>query len=235
MLTEKDIDLLKSRIQNGEQPILYYVADYNETRDNNVYNAANKTHNKYKVIEVKIKDIHNAYFEYLNYVNDTEGKKYHVEEEVEHYDYKPENAVIHRYIVPNGKKSYSKDINPRIPSIIYGEKKIYNNFNDSGETLEYVSPSPIKPIYTNVLSFNGLSNSEIKSLMDNHKLDWKYMTLEQPTLVDGIEYDYITTNWFYLETVNYPTIEYPLIIIGENSSYFMSLENAWNFVRECEA
>lgn len=235
MLTQKDIDNLKLRIQNKETPTLFYVADYNETRDSNGYNASNKTHNRYKVIEIKIKDIHNAYLEYLNYTNDTEGTKYHIEEEIEHYDYKMENAIVHRYIVPNGKKTYSKDINPRIPSNIYGIKKVYNNFNDSEETFEYVTPSPIKPDYTNVIECGDLSEAEAKALLESKKLDWKYMTLENPAIVDGVEYKYITTEWYWLETINFPTIEYPLIIAGYSACYFTKLEDAWEFIKECEA
>ena len=232
MLTQKNIDNLKLKIQNGETPTLFYVCDYQETRNNNEANSIYKTNHKYKVIEVKISDVCNAYYEYLAFKEHPEN--YHVEEEYEHYDYINNHLCIRKYMVENLKESYNKDINPRIPSIIYGEKKIYSGFN--GDKLSYINPSPIKPIFTNTLEYGDLKGNDVLNEYEDGNLSWKYMTLENKEIVDGIEYQYLYTDWYYLKTINFPTVEYPLINVKNNKcSYFMTLEEAWEFVKECEA
>lgn len=231
MLTQKDIDNLKLKIQNGETPTLFYVCDYQETRDNNHLNAYFKTNHDYKVLEIKIKDIHNAYYEYLDYINNPNN--YHTEDEIEHYIYTQDKKFIRRYIVKNPEESYTKEFNPRIPSSIYGEKKIYDGGMDG--KVQYVNPTPIKPLYTNKLEYGDLIGNAIIEQYEKHNLDWKYMHLEEKAIVDGIEFEYLYTDWYYLETINFPTIEYPLINVKNKCSYFLTLEEAWEFVKECEA
>lgn len=236
MLTQKDIDNLKLKIQNGETPTLFYVCDYQETRNNNSNNANYKTDHRYKVIEVKIRDIHNAYYEYLNFKEEldkangdiTKINGYHTEEDVEHYDYKMEHSVITKYIVKNSNKSYSKDLNPRIPTEIYGERL------SSGNS-EFITDTPITPHFTNKLEYGDLIGNAIIEQYNNKNLEWKYMHLENKEIVDGIEYEYLYTDWYYLETINFPTVEYPLINTTRRCSYFLTLEEAWEFVKECEA
>ena len=232
MLTQKDIDNLKLKIQSGETPTLFYVCDYNETRNNNERNAGYKTDHKYKVIEVKIKDIHNAYYEYLNYINNPGD--YHMEEEIEHYDYMTDHSFIRKYIVKNPEEYYTKDLNPRIPSSIYGERKIYDAAD--GGKLQYDTPSPINVLYTNKLEYGDLVGNDITAQYNKGNLNWKYMHLEEKAIVDGIEFEYLYTDWYYLETINFPTVEYPLINVrNKKCSYFLTLEEAWEFVKECEA
>ena len=81
---------------------------------------------------------------------------------------------------------------------------------------------------------NLIGNAIIEQY-EKHNLDWKYMHLEEKAIVDGIEFEYLYTDWYYLETINFPTIEYPLINVKNKCSYFLTLEEAWEFVKECEA
>lgn len=240
MLKQKDIDELMNKIQNGETPILFYVCDYNETRDNN-NNADFKTNHKYKVLEVKLHNIISAYDEYLKFYADytsalEEHKEYpldhlinfHVEEDYEYYDYLDIHRICHKYIVPNGDSSYTKDLNPRIPSKIYGECKVYKD-------KEYVTPSPIKAQYTNLIEYCGFTEAEAKQMFEDGKLDWKYVKLDNNAIIDGIEYKYLYTNYYILETINFPTVEYPLVNVTEKCNFFTNLEDAWEFIKECEA
>ena len=355
MLTQYDIDKLKDRIQKGETPTLYYVADFDESRENNNLDATYKSDRKYKVVEVRIRDIHNAYYDYLDYINHKDN--YHEETETEYYDYMEDHAFTNRYIVKNTSGKFDKDLNPRIPSIIYGRKKVLNyynpvrfimeneqynfvvklhnmesrnssfteindldktisirvdntnwetlykdidiTFNDCDQTdiegnitrsayfttiekdrfneedstypvkvmcynhlvldsegnptlntvdtytlkvnkvdkKEYVTESPVSEvIYTNDIKYGDYIGVTLQEKLDSGDLDWKYMRLENKEVVDGIEFQYLTTEWFYLETINYPTVEYPLInTTDKKCSYFLTLADAWNFINECEA
>ena len=115
-----------------------------------------------------------------------------------------------------------------IPSIIYGyRRKIYVN----GELeQDHVDPSPVKEVYTNNPAYGDLHNEELQTAIDEHKLDWKYMILENKEIVDGIEYQYLTSDWYILTLENFPTIEKPFINIDQRSSYFRTLTEAFHYI-----
>jgi hypothetical protein len=241
MITETDIDNIVLELKDKDYVTLYYVCDYNETRNNNNLNSSFKTSHLYKVLEVKVGAVENAYYEYLNfkdkYLDAEEPTGYHIEEDVEHYDYRIDHCIITRYMVKDGEESYTKDINPRLPSTIYGETKIYE-FADTGEHLQYTNLSPVtgKFINKSAFKYGDKNRSEVQTAYDNGELNWKYMELENNAIVDGIEYKYVYTDWYILKTINFPTVEYPLINTRDKKcSYFTSLEKAWDFVKECEA
>lgn len=123
MLSQNDIDTLMRTIQFGEHAYVYYVAHMIEGRETDVLDEHSyKDISKFKVVKVEVEDIQNAYFEYLNYLYKPDD--YHIEEEEYYYD--PSARYIKHFVVPNAESVYSKDINARMPSIIYGyTKKIY--------------------------------------------------------------------------------------------------------------
>ena len=219
MLTQADIDSLMKKIKAGEPAYIYYVAHMIEGRETDILDESTyKNVSEFKAVRVQVTDIQNAYFEYLNYINNPD--KYHIEEEEFYYD--PSAKYIQCFVTPNGKKSYDKDITPRMPSIIYGFcRKVYNQ---DGTIKEVKDPSLVKPIYTNVMEYNGEKVQDIKTV------NWKYMKLDNPALVDGIEYKYITSDWYMLDLKNYPMIEKPLINIKNHSSYFMKVTDAFNYI-----
>lgn len=224
MLKQSDLDELMQSIQAGEDVYLYYVAHMIESRIGVLQEHTYKSVSDFKVIKVKLTDIKNAYFEYLDYVKNPEN--YHVEEELEYYD--PVTEYRHFYTVKNPPESFTKDLNPRIPSIIYGyRRKIYVN----GELeQDHIDPSPVKEVYTNNPAYGDLHNEELQTAINDHKLDWKYMTLENKEIVDGIEYQYLTSDWYILTLENFPTLEKPLINIDQRSSYFRTLTEAFYYI-----
>lgn len=229
MLKQSDLDELMQSIQAGEDTYLYYVAHMIETRHGLLQEHAYKSVSDFKVIRVKVTDIQNAYFEYLNYTKHPE--EYHVEEELEYYD--PITEYHHYYTVKNPTETFTKDINPRIPSIIYGyRRKIF--VNDDLQQ-DHIDPSPVKEVYTNNPSYGDLHNEDLKAALDDHKLDWKYMVLENKEIVDGIEYQYLTSDWYILTLDNYPTLEKPLINIDQHSSFFRTLTEAFYYIDQLVA
>ena len=116
-----------------------------------------------------------------------------------------------------------------MPSIIYGfTRKVYNR----DVIREVHDPSPVKVVYTNALEFGNSSPSEVEKLMNSDKLDWKYAKLDSPAIVDGIEYNYITSDWYILTLKNYPMIEKPLINVKEHSGYFIDLQDAFRYIEQ---
>lgn len=224
MLSQADIDSLVKTIQSGEPAYIYYAAHMIEGRETDILDEHSyKNVSKFKVVKVQVDNIENAYFEYLNYVNHPEN--YHTEEE--EFYYHPSAKYMQCFVVPNGKDSYSKDLNARMPSIIYGfYRKVYNR----DVIKEVIDPTPVKPIYTNAPEFGDKITSEVIEDINSGKLDWKYMALEFPAIVDGIEYNYITSDWYILTLKNYPMIEKPLINVNDHSGYFIDIQDAFRYI-----
>lgn len=224
MLSQADIDYLMKTIQSGEPAYVYYTAHMIEGRETDILDEHTyKDVSEFKVVKVQVENIENAYFEYLNYINHPEN--YHIEEE--EFYYHPSSKYMQCFIVPNGPDSYSKDLNARMPSIIYGfYRKVYNR----DVIKEVIDPTPVKPIYTNAPEFGDKITSEVIEDINSGKLDWKYMALESPAIVDGIEYNYITSDWYILTLKNYPMIEKPLINVNDHSGYFIDIQDAFRYI-----
>lgn len=226
MLGSIEIDTIKETCSNGNEATLYYVCDYGETRDHSS-DSDFKTIHKYKVIEVIVTDVLNGFREFKDYKLHPEN--YHVETEREYYDYSYAHVINRKYTTRNTSGPFDKDLNPRIPSRIFGEKKEYIK---DGELVVYEEPSPVTPYYTNNLRFK---DKDYVSYTDP-LIQWKYDHLTNPITVDGINFNYVYSNYYILITKNMPTVEYPLVCVTDiNCPYFMSLEEAWDFVKQCEA
>lgn len=220
-----DIDNLMRSIQQGNDTYLFYVAHMIEPREGLLDEHIYKSASKFKVIKVKVTDIQNAYFEYLNYVNNSNN--YHEETEESYYDCK--TKYINRYIVPNGSGSYIKDFNPRTPSIIYGyRRQIIDLVTKKFKIV--TDPSPIKVKYTNLLQYQDLVGNDVNEIFNSGALDWKYKKLSKVAVVDGIKYNYITSDWYILDIENFPRTEKPLINTKQISCYFTTLTDAFNYI-----
>ena len=226
MLKQNDIDDLKLEIDAGETPTIYYVANYLELREGMLDESNFKSNPKYRVVEVQVEDIQNAYFEYLNYIANPDN--YHIESETNWYD--PVTQYVHYYITPNAEESYTKDINPRMPSAVYGmHKELYLN----GELeSEWTDPTPIDCNYTNLLELNGYTTAETLSKFEAGDLDWKYKELEYTNTVDGVEYSYISSDWYILRLKNLPKVEHTLMKAGDVSSFFINIDSAFHYVEQ---
>lgn len=229
MLTHLEIDKIVKGLQEGAPQYLYYVAHYVETREGVIDESQYKSVPRFRVIKTKVTNITNAYIEVLRY--EQNPQLYTTETEIEMYDANIEYE--HTYIIPIPDKSYKNPLNPRKPSIIYGVSKSYTAEN--GDTLISLGDSPIKPIYTNALEYAGMTDGHVKDAYSKGNLSWKYITLNAPAIVDGIEYKYITSDWYIIETEDFPRTEYPLVKAGDKCAYFMNPEDAFNFIKECEA
>ena len=229
MLTERDIDILQQQIQDGQKPTLYYLCHFIETREGYIDEAHYKSIPRFKVLEIKINKIENAYFEYLNFVNNEEN--YHVESEIEHYD--EFTTYIHYYTVPN-KEKVSNGITTVMPSAIYGYRR---QTIQNGEVIsDYSDKSPIIPIYTNDIIYGDLKGDDLTAALDNKKLDWKYLKLDKPAKVDAVgEYHYVTSDWYVIECENFPRTEHILINTHDKTAYFRDIHDAFNFKAQCEA
>lgn len=226
MLSQADIDSLMQTIQSGEPAYVYYAAHMIEGRETDILDEHSyKDVSKFKAVKVQVENIQNAYFEYLNYLNNPDD--YHIEEE--EFYYHPSAKYMQCFITPNGKDSYDKDINPRIPAIIYGFiRKVYNR----DVIVNVHDPSPVKPVYTNAPEFGNKTSSEVMESLISGKLDWKYMMLDPAAIVDGIEYSYLTSDWYILTLKNYPTIEKPLINVKQHSGYFIDIQDAFRYIEQ---
>ena len=235
MLTQLEIDNIVQQIQKGEElPEIYFVAHYIECREGVIDAEQYKSISKFRIIKIKIAEIENAYFELLRYLRSggVNGEKYHIETEEEYYDTK--TKYIHYYSVPNTEEPITKDINPRMPSIIYGilRKKI----TEDDEVLQVINdPSPVKEVYTNELEFGDLKGKDLKEAYDSGKLDWKYMNLPAKQVVDGIEYQYVTSDWYILKAENFPRTEHILINTKTKNAYFTNLDEAYKYMQQLEA
>ena len=223
MLSQIDIDNLMKKIQSGEPAYVYYASHMIEGRETDILDEHSyKNVSNFKVVKVEIESIQNAYFEYLNYINNPEN--YHIEEE--EFYYHPSAKYMQCFITPNSNNEYSKDLNPRVPSIIYGSiRKVYDR---DGNIKEVHDPSPIKVVYTNALEY-GENIAAVEDI-DSGILSWKYMKLNSPAIVDGINYNYVTSDWYIITLKNYPMIEKPLINIKEHSGYFIDIQDAFRYI-----
>lgn len=237
MLSQKDIDLLMNKIQSNEPAYLYYVAHMIEGRETDILDEHSyKDVSKFKVVKVEVESVQNAYFEYLNYLDNKDN--YHIEEE-EFYYHPSTDKYMQCFITPNAEESYNKDINPRMPSIIYGSiRKVYDEY---GAIKVIHDPSPVEVQFRNVLEFYEYELNEITKkyepkrkekdeYLDKYK--WKYIKLNHPEIVDGIEYKYITSDWYILTLKNYPMIEKPLINANQYSGYFLDIQDAFNYLEQ---
>lgn len=230
MLTQSDIDGLMDLIQYDSPAYIYYIAHMSEVRQtSSTDKCVYKDISDFKVIKVRVSDIQNAYFEYLNYLNNPDD--YHTESE-ECY-YAPDSKYMHYYITKNLDDNYNLDINPRIPSIIYGCKRLIYTIN--GYTNEVTDPSPIKPIYTNSLEYSNKTKEQVNSDFDNNKLNWKYIKLNSPESVDGVDFNFVTSDWYILTLQNFPTIEKPLININRCNEYFINIDDAFRYIEQLKA
>ena len=106
MLTQADIDSLMKTIKSGEPAYVYYVAHMIEGKETNMLDEHSyKSVSKFKVIKVEVENIQNAYFEYLNYINNP--KNYHIEEE--EYYYHPSAKYLQYFVVPNSTMEEDDD------------------------------------------------------------------------------------------------------------------------------
>lgn len=227
MLSQTDIDNLMKKIQSGEPAYVYYAAHMIEGRETDILDEHSyKDVSEFKVVKVEVEDIQNAYFEYLNYVNNPND--YHIEEE--EFYYHPSAKYMQCFVTPNMKDSYDKDLNARMPSIIYGYiRKVYGL---DGAIKEIHDSSPVKEVYTNAPEYGDMTTSEIVSSIISGNLDWKYMALDPPEIVDGIEYSYVTSDWYILSLKNYPMIEKPLINVHQHSGYFIDIQDAFRYIEQ---
>lgn len=229
MLTEYDIDKLMQSIQIGKDTYVYYVAHNTECRQGQINEATFKSVPAFRVIKVKIRNITNALFEYYNYLETPTS--YHTEIEETYPD--SHSKYIFYYVVPNLKESYEKDINPRMPSMIYGYKRIC--YRGGVIEKDYVDPSPIDEVYTNALSYGDFNANEINIAFESKKLDWKYKKLPESIQVDEVLYGYVTSDWYILDLENFPRVEMPLINVKQKTEFFMTNEEAQYFREQLEA
>lgn len=230
MLTQLEIDKLQMQIQNGEKPEIYYAAHYIECREGVIDEEQYKSISQFRPIKIKISEISNAYFEVLNYQKNK--SKYHIESEEAYYDVNLK--YIHYYTVPNAASSYKKDLNPRMPSIIYGYTREY--FDNNGTLIKTMNePSPVKAVFTNDLQYGTLKGNDIINAYNNKKLNWKYMTLENKEIVDGVEYKYVTSDWYILKCVNFPKNEHILVNTKNKNAYFVNLTDAFKYIDQLRA
>ena len=89
-------------------------------------------------------------------------------------------------------------------------------------------PSPVKAVFTNDLQYGTLKGNDIINAYNNKKLNWKYMTLENKEIVDGVEYKYVTSDWYILKCDNFPRTEHILINTKNKNAYFTNLSDAFN-------
>lgn len=233
MLNQMDIDLLKKEIKTAGEAKVYYVAHMIEPREGVLDEHVYKSAPKFKVIELTITDIWNAYWEYMDFMKNP--KNYSTETSISYYD--PFYKHRDMYVVPNDKPIESANNRvyySRIPSIIYGHRRQVVD-EDNKVIREYSDPSPIKPVYTNALEYGEYSSEEALAAFENGDLDWKYKKLDPPAESDGIEYSYLTSDWYILRMNNFPKIELPLINVKQKSSFFTELDDALDYIDELEA
>jgi hypothetical protein len=247
MITSKDIDTLMQSIKAKKDTYLYYVASLIETREGILDEHIYKSNDAFKVVRIKLTGITNAYLEYVKYHNDA-NKESNYHTEIEECWYGRYKKYTHFYTVPNDKGTYTKSFNSRMPSIIYGlRREILDTVNHT--IVEVSDPTPVKPVYTNTLVYGdnqsvALGNTSAalkkavnttKSFYTNNGLDWKYLPLDPIETIDGIDYRYVTSNWWILDIENFPRTEKPLITADEISAYFVDLESALNYIDQLVA
>ena len=230
MITQENIDSMMLDIQDNKDVYIYYIAHMVECREGYIDEYKFKSVQDFRVLKLKVNSISNAYFEYLNYKNNP--SKYHTEQEESYLD--EFTKYIYYYTVPNKANNtvYTKDFNPRMPSIVYGvRRKVYRSGILVGD---YSDPSPILPEYIKTMEYSNLSSSEVTRRFNNHKLDWKYQKRSTPIINDGISYNYITSDWYILDIENFPRTEKPLINVKQKTAYFMSNIDAQYYLKQLQ-
>lgn len=233
MLNQKDIDILKQEIQNAGEAKLYYAAHMIEPREGVVDEHVYKSVSKFKVIELTVTDIWNAYWEYMDFMKNP--KNYNTERAVSYYDHLYKHIEL--FVVPNDKPIESANNRvyySRIPSIIYGHRRQIVD-EDNKVINEISDPSPIKVVYTNALEYADYTSDEVAEAFDAGLLDWKYKKLDPPAESDGVEYSYITSDWYILRMNNFPKIELPMVNVNQKSAFFRDLNDALDYIDQLEA
>ena len=77
-----------------------------------------------------------------------------------------------------------------------------------------------------------MSPSIVLDRFNNGDLDWKYQKLETNRLIDGIAYQYLTSDWFILDIENFPRVEKPLVNVRQKTAYFMNNTDAQYYLKE---
>ena len=229
MLKEADIDKLMLNIQSGRDAFVYYIAHNVECREGIIDELSYKSIPRFRVLKLKVNNIYNAYFELLKYYEHPEN--YYTEQEETYPDFN--SKYIYYYTVPNEYPPFDKAFNPRVPSVIFGTRRIQY---ESGIMVgDYSDPSPIKEVYTNALKYGDLGPSVVAARYAGGDLDWKYKDAGDNFTVDGIVYRYLTSDWFILDIDNFPRTEMPLVNIKQKTAYFMTNEAAQYYVQELMA
>lgn len=230
MLTQYEIDTIMKTLQSGEKVYLYYVTHMIESPKDLLNIDFYKCDSKFKVVKIEIKGVKNAYFEYLNYRMNPND--YHIESETCYYD--GTGKRNNYYIVPNSTGPYESEINPRIPSVIYGHVNQEKYDESTGEITQKVDNSLIDFVYTNSITYGDCTPNEAFYAFVDGKLDWKYRKLMDAVPIDGVAYEYITSDWYVLD-VKFPCVELPLINTHISNSYFMNLNDALGYMEQLEA
>lgn len=229
MLTQDNIDQMVTDLRAGRIVTVFYIAHQIELRESYIDELFYKSHSDFRVLPLVVTDVKNAYLEYLNYVNRPE--QYHVEQEEVYID----NNVkyVHYYTVKNPKDQYNKEFTAREPSAIYGRKRMI--YKDDVLKMEYNDPSFVRPVYTNILTWGNRSQQDCLNIFNNGGLSWKYVKLDEPINADNILYNYVTSNYYVLDTPYFPRIEKHMVNITEKTSFFINKWEAMNYLEELRA
>ena len=230
MLTQNDIDRIAQAINKGDKFPLYYVANMIECREGYLDELIYKSVPKYKAVKVNVVGVQNALIELNRYRANPQD--YHVEEEECYYD--QYTKYIHYYIVPNStEEKFDKAFNSRMPSAIYGTKKILYRAGQLEQ--DFVTESPVKEIYTNSLSYYDYDEIGAEAAFERGELNWKYIKIPDGYVMDGVLYHYVTSNYYILDIENFPRTEKPLVNVNQKTAYFLTNEEAQNAIRQYEA
>lgn len=224
MLTQNNIDELAELIRTDGKAPIFYIAHNTELREGYIDEFSYKTVPGYRVLELSLTGITNAYWELLEWQAHPEA--YHTEAEEAYLDI--DTKYVYHYTVRNKQQNYVNEFNPRMPSAIYGTKRMLYRRNVL--VGDYNDPSPIKPIFTNVLQYNGLPNDRVMALFDNHELDWKYRELEEPEKLNGAPHKYITSDWFVFDIANFIRSEKHMVCAGQKTAFFMKDYQAFSYL-----
>ena len=121
MLTMNDLDNIMLQIQDNKEVFIYYIAHNVECREGVIDELVFKSHAGFRVLKLKVTNITNALFEYYKYLK--YPTEYHTETEEAYVDFV--NKYIHYYTVPNKIGPFEKEFNPRIPSAIFGYRRVH--------------------------------------------------------------------------------------------------------------
>ena len=230
MITRVNLDELVQTIQSTGEADIFYVAHRIERRRGTVDDFLYKSAADFEILKLKLKGVTNAYFKYLDYLenpNDyhTESEESYIEPGIKHVNY---------YTVPNAKESYTKDFNPRIPSIIFGRKrKLYNSTGIL--VADFNDPSFVTPWYTNSLIYWPKTAARVMSDFESGNLDWKYRKLDEAVKVDGVDLWYMTSDYYILDIENFPKVEMPLICVDQQNAYFTNVDDALSCLKQLKA